>query len=103
MLSQADREDSGFRLVKIMEGMESRSAPGPSTYAAADEGCRIVKVGESWDEALPKLGRGVRLELQRESSDRFTDTRNFEGYVCHITFERPAEPQLGPYRIIRVR
>jgi hypothetical protein len=80
---------------------DSRNVPSPPSSTSGR--CGGVGVGDVWDEALPKLNRGTRTDLIRETPDRFTDVRDFDGTTCRYTFERPTSPDLGPYRVIRVR
>ena len=59
-----------------------------------------IRLHEAWDDALPKLG--VRLQLRRDGPDRFIDTRLLNDQSYRFTFERPSEPELGPYRLAKI-
>lgn len=60
----------------------------------------LLRVGQTWDEALPKLQTGERLALVRDGGgNRFEETREIQGRKYHLVFERPAEPAAGPYKL----
>lgn len=81
----------GVRVIKkrTVEGLES---------VLTERG--TIRLHEAWDDALPKLG--VRLQLRRDGPDRFVDTRLLNDQSYSFTFERPSEPALGPYRLVKI-
>ena len=94
---QVSRQTTAPSLTTVDTG---RNATAGATCGATSLG--VITISESWDDALPKLTKGQRLELVRESADRFVDVRDFGGKTCRFTFERPAPPNDGPYRVTRI-
>jgi hypothetical protein len=56
--------------------------------------------GDTWDDLLPRLSRGERIELVREGPDRFVDVRRLDGVTRRFTFRRSSD---GPYKLESVR
>ena len=80
----------------------------PSFSVTPDFNTPSLTNGVTWDDALPSLNVGTRLDLQRLGSDALTTTYRFpDGGGClskvvSITFRRPSEPDAGPYKIVRI-
>jgi hypothetical protein len=80
----------------------------PSFSVTPDFNTASLTNGVTWDDALPSLNVGTRLDLQRLGSDVLTTTYRFpDGGGClskvvSITFRRPSEPDAGPYKIVRI-
>jgi len=80
----------------------------PSFSTSPEFNVASLVAGVTWDDALPALNVGTRLDLQRLGSDAFTTTYRFpDGGGClskvvSITFRRPSEPDAGPYKIVRI-
>jgi hypothetical protein len=94
--------------IAISASPSGRATTPPRTTGAAAPNasaskCNRVRIGTSWDDALPTLNGGKRIDLIRESPDRFTDVRDFGGTTCRYTFERSGSADLGPYRVVAVR
>jgi hypothetical protein len=62
----------------------------------------MIKVGMTWDECVPMLRGEKRVTLARQGPDRFTDTYKIGDAGYSLTFERPASPEFGPYRLVRI-
>lgn len=78
------------------KGPTSAVAPPPVDFAIP------VRVGMTWDEAQPLLSNAKRVKNTRETPDRFTDIYRIGDQGYTLQFERPAQPDSGPYRLIRV-
>jgi hypothetical protein len=80
----------------------------PSFSATPDLNHPSLIEGVTWDDALPSLELGTRIEMQRITGDMFMEIRRFPAgggclsKVVGITFRRPSEPEQGPYRITRI-
>jgi hypothetical protein len=81
-------------------------APSPERPAASQpaapelQSFKGLSVGDTWDDALPKLNAiGPREDLIRLDPDAWVDVRGGRRF----TFRRPSEPDLGPYRIVSIR
>jgi hypothetical protein len=57
----------------------------------------VVK-GMTWDEALPLLGSYD--EREPITKDMFATIYRIAGKTYAVTFQRPAMPELGPYKIV---
>lgn len=101
----ADATDEEYRLTRIMEGRDlsppvSQSKP-VQVLPFVEQRKGGPSVGDTWDEALPKLNAlGPREELIRLDEDTFIEVRDGGR---QFTFKRPAEPDGGPYRITSIR
>jgi hypothetical protein len=80
----------------------------PSFSVTPDLNTPSLTNGVTWDEALPSLEKGTRIEVQRITGDVFAEIRRYpDGAPClskvvAITFRRPAGPEPGPYKITRI-
>lgn len=108
----------GWMMVRAFEGTPypvrpvtetTRSAPVSTPSVTADPTITSVltqagrlRVGDTWDEALPKVNSGRRVSLTKDGADRFVDTRTLKGITYTLVFDRPHEPELGPYRLTAI-
>jgi hypothetical protein len=108
----------GWMIVRVFDGTPypvrpvtetTRSAPVSTPSVTADPTITSVltqagrlRVGETWDEALPKVNTGHRVSLTKDGADRFVDTRTLKGITYTLVFDRPHEPELGPYRLTAI-
>jgi hypothetical protein len=58
-----------------------------------------LSVGDTWDDALPKLNTGTRLQFGFEGQDRAVEGRRFRSGTYRLTFERASG---GPLRLARI-
>lgn len=61
-----------------------------------------LKVGMTWDECVPLLKNAKRVTLVRQNADRFTDSYKISNVGYRLTFERPSQPEAGPYRLVKI-
>jgi hypothetical protein len=65
---------------------------------ATDNG--MIMLGETFEEARPKLETGTRLDFKQASPTRNVEIRRFNNQTYKLTYER--EGKTGPYRLIRI-
>lgn len=58
-----------------------------------------LTVGLTWDEALPMLNTGTRLDFGFETPDRAVERRRFDLTTYKLTYERTTG---GPLRLVRI-
>jgi hypothetical protein len=85
-------------------GAAPETSKGPTTGIASPsvELPIPIRVGMTWDASQPLLGKVKRVKNTRETPDRFTDIYKIGDQGYSLQFERPAQPESGPYRLIRV-
>ena len=67
----------------------NRSSDAPSTSVSSiPTSAGSIQLGETWDDALPKLNTGNRLSAAFAGPDRAVETRRFDGQTYQLTFER---------------
>lgn len=75
----------------------SREVPSVTTPAGR------LAVGDMWEHAQPKVESGEQVVIVREGdNNRFVETRKFKGQTFELTFERPAVPAGGSYRLVKL-
>ncbi len=70
---------------------------GPQLVGSISTPQGEVRIGMTWDEALPLLGRYVSREPFGE--DAFIADYVIDGHTYTVGFRRPALPANGPYKI----
>lgn len=60
----------------------------------------MIMVGETYDEARPKLETGTRLDLKQVSPTRNIEIRSFNNQTYRLTYDR--DGKTGPYRLVRI-
>ncbi len=70
---------------------------GPQLVGSISTPQGEVRLGMTWDEALPLLGRYVSREPHGE--DAFIADYVIDGHTYTVGFRRPALPATGPYKI----
>jgi protein TonB len=89
--AERDANESSRNRLSADANKSSRNRPSPDTS--------FPTVGDTWDDALPKLNAlGRRDDLIRLTADSFADVRAGHRFI----FARPSAPELGPYRIIQI-
>jgi hypothetical protein len=53
-------------------------------------------IGSTWDDLLPRLNQGTRIDLVRVGPDRFEDVRQMYGHTMRFVFSRTSD---GPYKL----
>jgi hypothetical protein len=86
----------------------SPTAGRPSTPAASrqqapqtssiDTTAGRISIGDTWDEALPKLQTGTRVGIEQPPPNEMVDLRTFAGVNYRLTFRRT---ESSPYTLIK--
>lgn len=68
------------------------------TSIATENG--LIMLGETFEEAQPKLDTGTRIDLKQVSPVRNVEIRQFNNQAYRLTYER--EGKTGPFRLVRI-
>lgn len=60
----------------------------------------LIMLGETFEEAQPKLETGTRLDMKQESPTRTVELRRLNNQTYRLTFDR--DGKTGPYRLVRI-
>jgi len=84
-----------------MERLDANGQPHDNTTTSrgVTTSAGTLSVGDSWDEALPKLNTGERLSSGFTGTDSTEEVRRIDGRTYHFYFERHDG---GPFRISRI-
>ena len=85
--------------VNARDASAHRSDGGASSSGSVSTSAGTIFVGDSWDEALPKLNTGERLSFGFTGTDSTEEVRRINGRTYHFHFERHDG---GPLRITRI-
>jgi hypothetical protein len=77
----------------------SLSSASGSSLSSLSTDAGLISVRESWDEALPKLMSGKRIQLRHPDDDAMVDVREFRGKTYEFYFSRAGG---GPYTLVRI-
>jgi ankyrin repeat protein len=77
---------------------DAAAASSGLTSIMTSEG--MIMLGETFEEAQPKLDTGTRLDMKQESPTRTVELRRINNQTYRLTFER--DGKTGPYRLVRI-
>jgi ankyrin repeat protein len=90
---------AGARTTLRPPGQEEEETGATGLNAIATEN-GLIMLGETYEDAQPKLDTGVRLDLKMVSPTRNVEIRRFNNQTYRLTYER--DGKTGPFRLIRI-
>lgn len=90
---------AGARLPLPPPGQEEEFVGSSGITSIATEN-GMIELGETFEEAAPKLETGMRLDLRQVSPTRNVEIRRFNNQTYRLTYER--DGKTGPFRLVRI-
>lgn len=94
-------------VVKLLEGAGAKLAAQPAgpgepqgvTVTSVLTSAGMIVLGETWDEARPKIETGEHMDTFHQTPTRSIETCRINGQVYRLIFERV---RTGPYKLARI-